>query len=171
VSALSKNDNKHLCFVVLKFFLLSLENPKFCLVLLHQSWSSVFAPWYPWFNEGLLCAVLHQHPHISTVLYAHEIGNRFHGAKIHISLVFCIELMNHFPNFSSLPRTCSPVVFLPLENPTVLLPGEATPVVASVCDMFIIGRRLVNHSFNSAVFLTDPRLRPKTLFPPSKSNR
>jgi hypothetical protein len=49
------------------------------------------------------------------------------------------------------------VVFLPLENPTVL-PGKATPVVALVCDMFIIGRRLVNHSFNSAVFLTDPRL-------------
>jgi hypothetical protein len=30
------------------------------------------------------------------------------------------------------------VVFLPLENPTVL-PDEATPVVALVCDMFIIG--------------------------------
>jgi hypothetical protein len=44
------------------------------------------------------------------------------------------------------------VVFLPLENPTVL-PNEATPVVALVCDMFIIGRRLFDHSFNSAVFL------------------
>jgi hypothetical protein len=61
------------------------------------------------------------------------------------------------------------VVFLPLENPTVL-PGEATPVVALVCDMFIIGRRVVDQPFNSAVFLTDPRLRPKTLFPSSKSN-
>jgi hypothetical protein len=69
-------------------------------------------------------------------------------------------------NFSSLPRTCSPVVFLPLENPTVL-PNKATPVVALVCDMFIIGQRLVDHSFNSAVFLTDPRLRPKALFPSS----
>jgi hypothetical protein len=47
------------------------------------------------------------------------------------------------------------------------LPDEATPVVALVCDMFIIGRRLVDHSFNSAVFLTDPRLRPKTIFPSS----
>jgi hypothetical protein len=55
-------------------------------------------------------------------------------------------------------------------NPTVL-PDEATPVVALVCDMFLLGRRLVNHYFNSAVFLTDPRLRPKTLFPSSKSNR
>jgi hypothetical protein len=62
------------------------------------------------------------------------------------------------------------VVFLPLENPTVLL-GKATQVVALVCDMFIIGRRLVNHSFNSAVSLTNPRLCPKTLFPSSKSNR
>jgi hypothetical protein len=48
-------------------------------------------------KAGLLCAVLHQHPHISTVLYAHEIGNHLCGAKIHISLVFCIELMNQFP--------------------------------------------------------------------------
>jgi hypothetical protein len=52
-----------------------------------------------------------------------------------------------------------------------VLPDEATPVVALVCDMLIIGRRLVDHSFNSAVFLTDPRLRPKTLFPSSQSNR
>jgi hypothetical protein len=58
VSALFENDNKCLCFVVLKFFFLSVENPEFCLVLLHQSWSSVFAPWYPWFGEGLLYAVL-----------------------------------------------------------------------------------------------------------------
>jgi hypothetical protein len=58
----------------MKLFLLSVENPEFCLVLLHQSWSSFFAPcWYPWFGEGLLCAALHQHPHISTVLYALEI--------------------------------------------------------------------------------------------------
>jgi hypothetical protein len=62
------------------------------------------------------------------------------------------------------------VAFLPLENPTVL-PAEATPVVALVCDMFTIGQRLVDHSFNSAVFLTDPRLRPKTLLSSSKSNR
>jgi hypothetical protein len=92
VSALSENDNKYLCSVVSKFFLLLVENPEFCLVLLHQSWGSVFAPWCPWFGEGLLCAKLHQHPHISTVIYA-----RFRGAKIHISLVFCIELINQFP--------------------------------------------------------------------------
>jgi hypothetical protein len=98
VSALSKNDNKYLCFVVLKFFLLAVENPEFCLLLLrHQSGSSVFTPWYLWFGEGRLCAGLHQYPHISTVLYAHEIGNSFRASKIHISLVFCIELINQFP--------------------------------------------------------------------------
>jgi hypothetical protein len=63
VSALSENDNKYLCFVVLKLFLLLVKDPEFCLVLLHQSWSSVVAPWYTWFGEGVLCAVLHQHPH------------------------------------------------------------------------------------------------------------
>jgi hypothetical protein len=36
-----------------------------------------------------------------------------------------------------------------------VLPDEATSVVALVYDMFITGQRLVDHSFNSAVFLTD----------------
>jgi hypothetical protein len=51
-----------------------------------------------------------------------------------------------------------------------MFPDEATPVVALVCDIFIIGQRLVDHSFNSAVFLPDPRCCPKTLFPSSLSN-
>jgi hypothetical protein len=33
--------------------------------------------------------------------------------------------------------------------------------------MFIIGRRLVDYSFNSAVFLTGRRCCPNTLFPSS----
>jgi hypothetical protein len=58
------------------------------------------------------------------------------------------------------------VVFLPLVNPSVL-PGKVTPVVALVCDMFIIGLHLVDHSINSAVFRTNPCRCPTTLFPSS----
>jgi hypothetical protein len=55
------------------------------------------------------------------------------------------------------------VVFLPLQGPNVL-PDGATPAIALVCAMFIVGWRLVlDHSLKSAVYLTGPRRCLKTL--------